>query len=229
MTARYLREEIILRYLILKLPGGTMKNVVYVFLSLGYLFLYACGSSGSTDPEPTETAAQACEKGITQYTSGNFTQALADFQRAVSLDDSYAYVLGYEGAGWCYIRLKNLTLADQNFVTAFTKSPDMDTTLSLSIGRSSIAIKNNDADTVIQLLAYKIDGTDAWTHHFDTTVTAIDIHLLLVEAYIMKNNIGTEAISAINARDAWGQVKKALQMNVANTDALRLRDYLRGI
>lgn len=204
-----------------------MRIIVRALLVAAFGMLCAC-SKGSSPTEPVQdTPAQSCQKGYTAYGANDFAGAITYFQKAVQSDASYVY--GYEGMGWSYLRLRNFTQADANFQTALTKNPDLSTTISLAVGRSSIAIKNNDPDTVLQQLAYKIDGTDTWVHRFDPKVTAVTLHVLLAEAYIMKDTLGSEAGSASNARDAWGQVKKALQLSASDADALRLQSYLRGL
>jgi hypothetical protein len=51
----------------------------------------------------------------------------------------------------------------------------------------------------------------------------------MAHAYIMQGIFGDETTSGVNAADAWGQVKKALELDPDDPEAVALQDSLRGM
>jgi len=189
--------------------------------------LSSCGGGSSSPSEPKPpTAAQLCATAWSNFQSGNFAGAVTSFQNAISTDSNYCEA--YIGLAYTYLRQDNFTGAKTQYATAKTKSPTADQNIAISVGISFVYVKENNAALVVTELSNKITGTDTFVLGNGTNVDAVDIHTLLGEAYIMQRNLGTESGSAINALDAWGQVKKALALRSTDAKALQMQAYLRG-
>ena len=90
---------------------------VYRRLALCVLIVFAgCESSGSgTDPVP---APSLVEEGWTAFEAGNFVNAKAKFEQAVT--DNPANSAAHNGLGWANMKLDNFTGAVTSFDNALT-------------------------------------------------------------------------------------------------------------
>ncbi len=203
------------------------KAYFYVAMALVLFVMASCGSDSSSPTEPNPpTAAELCATGWTQFESDNFTGAATSFQNAINTDSNYCEA--YIGLAITRIRQDNFTDAKTQLTTAKTKSPTTNQSIAISLGLSFVYVKENNATGIITELSGKITGTDTFDIGYGTGIDAVDIHNLLCEAYIMNRTLGTEGGSAMNALDAWGQVKKALALDGTDAKALQMQAYLRG-
>lgn len=187
-------------------------------------FINACSKNTVTPYIPT--AEELCQKGWAAYENGSFTEAAESFHNAIQTDDTYCE--GFIGLAITRLRQTNLTDAQLQFTIAKMKSPDETQSIAISVGLSFIYVVNNNADGIIAELSDKITGTDTFDIGYGTNINAVDIHNLLCEAYIMINVYGTESGSSINDLDAWGQLKKSMELDPNDTKAIDLQNYLRG-
>ena len=200
-----------------------MKKIGLLGFSVIVLFLFgACDQLFNNDP----TAADYCQKGWEQFQSGQFSNAAASFQRALDVDPDY--IDAYLGMALSRLRLDDFPGAKSALTTAKTKSPTYVQSIAISVIVSFVYVKENDAEGIVAELNNKINDTDDWTFGHGTAIDAVDIHNLLCEAYIMTRIYGSESSSAINALDAWGQVKKSLELDPLDNKALDLRAFLRS-
>ncbi len=200
---------------------------ILIFIVVFAFILVSCGGGSGSPSEPDDpTAAELCATGWTQFESDNFTGAATSFQDAITTDSNYCEA--YIGLAITRIRQDNFTDAKTQLTTAKTKSPTTNQSIAISLGLSFVYVKENNATGIITELSGKITGTDTFDIGYGTGIDAVDIHNLLCEAYIMNRTLGTEGGSAMNALDAWGQVKKALGLDGSDAKAIELQNYLRG-
>jgi len=197
------------------------------FLFFPLIFVFLLGSS-CTDPSesaPPTTAAGYCEQGWEAYRGGDYSTALSSFNAAIGMAGNWAE--GYIGKGWTYIRIEMFANAYSAFILGEEKLTSMD--LRLNVGMGMVGVAFNDYETIEMYLASFTTGTDNWSHNEDPDITAVDIHTLMAHAYIMQGIFGDETTSGVNAADAWGQVKKALELDPDDPEALALQASLRGM
>lgn len=207
--------------------------VVCVLVSMMFLLSSCGGGSDPVKPKPP-TAQQMAAEGWTAYTANDFATAVTKFDACIASYPSYADA--YAGAGWASLRNNNVATAKTYFTNGNTKSPTGDTLYMIRIGLASVTLLDNATpatigSTITTLLSTLVSISDSWVHPYDTKITALTLHNVLAEGYINRGSSywGTESGSAVNALDAWGQIKKTLALSAANAKALELRDYLRGV
>ncbi len=182
----------------------------------------ACGKSSSGPSEPT--AMELCNSGWSAYETAAYSDALSDFEDALDKDSDMAEA--YTGKGWTLIRQDLMSSAKTSLLTAINKSESTDYRNLIGIG--SIYIIENNGPSTVALLAPHVNIPNTWYHDHDEEITAVELHNLLAEGYIMTGVEGDESSSTVNALDAWGQVKKSLSMDNTDTKALELQAYLKG-
>ena len=185
------------------------------------LLTVSCGNPSESAP-PT-TAAGYCEQGWNAYRGGDYNLALNSFNAAIGMAGNWAE--GYIGKGWTYIRIELFGNAYSAFALGEEKLTSTDLRVNVGMGYVGVAL-DNDALITDYLASFTV-GTDSWTHNEDADVTAVDIHTLMAHAYILQGVYGDETASAVNAPDAWGQVKKALELDPDDPEAMALQSFLR--
>lgn len=207
-----------------------MKAYYWVIVFIGTLGIIGCGGGGTEPVKPSDLSKEEyVARGWSELIDGDYATALVNFNSAKSKDSSYAEA--YIGLGWVYLQTASLgpdsiSNAIQNLLDAKTKITGTD--LRINVALASVYNLQNNSTNMISELYPHITGTDSWVHPQLATVTAVDIHYLLAQAYILTGAIGSESGSAINDATAWGQIKKALALNSTDTKSLALRDALRS-
>jgi hypothetical protein len=194
----------------------------FFLLLFPLIFFVSCGFDSSTGTPPL-SAEEFCRQGWEYYENTEYIKAIDSFDAAIGLKDTWAE--GFIGKGWTYIRLNAWPNAYAALFLAEERLTAID--LRLNVGRAIVALFYNDHQTIVDLLSDHIQGTDHWVHNHDSSIDAVDLHNLLAEAYILQHNYGDETTSEVNELSAWGQVKKSLELNPADTKALELQSYLR--
>ena len=185
------------------------------------LLTTSCGNPSESAP-PT-TASGYCEQGWDAYRGGDYTLALNSFNAAIGMAGNWAE--GYIGKGWTYIRIELFGNAYSALALGEEKLTSTDLRINVGMGYVGAALDNDELIT--DYLASFTVGTDSWAHNEDPGVTAVDIHTLMAQAYILQAIYGDETASAVNAPDAWGQVKKALELDPDDPEAMALQSFLR--
>ena len=210
------------------------KVILFLVMSLVIMAtMNSCGSS-STTPDPGPTAAELTTAGWDLYASGDLTGAVAKFEECIASFPNHAEA--YAGAGWAALDDGLLADADSFFTTGNTKSPAGDSLYMIRIGLASITLLDNATPAtvgtaIVGYLSTIVSIPDTWVHPHNSKISAVDLHTLLAEGYIKRGSAyyGSEAGSASNALDAWGQVKKALAISASDDAALRLQNHLKGL
>jgi len=188
-------------------------------------FLLAISCSNPSESAPPTTAAGYCEQGWEAYRGGDFVLALNSFNAAIGMAGNRAE--GYIGKGWTYVRIEMFANAYSAFFLAEDKVTTTD--LRINVGMGYVGVALNDDALITDYLSSFTEGTDSWAHNEDPDVTAVDIHVLMAQAYMLQAVYGDETASAVNAPDAWGQVKKALELDPDDPEALALQSVLQEL
>lgn len=199
------------------------KIPLLLFDSLLLVFLLITSCANPSESAPPTTAAGYCEQGWEAYRGGDYSTALSSFNAAIGMAGNWAE--GYIGKGWTYVRIEMVANAYSAFALGEEKLTSTD--LRLNVGMGMVGVAFNDYETIEMYLASFTTGTDSWVHNEDPDITAVDIHTLMAHAYIMQGILGDETTSAVNGADAWGQVKKALELDPDDPEALSLQSSLR--
>lgn len=195
----------------------------FLFFPLIIITLLVSSCANPSENAPPTTASGYCEQGWEAYRGGDYSLALSSFNAAIGMAGNWAE--GYIGKGWTYIRVEMYANAYSALVLGEEKLTSTDLRINLGMGYVGEALGNDEL--IIDYLASFTVGTDSWSHTEDPDVTAVDIHTLMAQAYIMQGIYGDETASAVNAPDAWGQVKKALELDPDDPQALALQSSLR--
>lgn len=171
-----------------------------------------------------QTAADYCRIGWEQFHSNQFSGATESFQSALTVDPDY--IDAYLGLALSKLRLDDFPGVKSVLATAKPKSQSSAQFISISVILCFVYVQENNAEAIISELGIRISDSDEWTFGHETELNAVDIHNLMCEAYIMKGLFGSEHDSTVNALDAWGQVKKSLQLDPLDSKAIDLRTFL---
>lgn len=197
-----------------------MKKIIVVIVAIS-ITLISCKLGRTTKPSEEQlTDVQYCQRGWSAYSAGNYSSAVTNFLSAKNINGDY--IEAYVGLGWAYMQQANYSGAITEFAYAKTHLP---TDLRILVALAGLYIKDNNGTSAIAELVGYVSGTDTWVHPQDSRINAVDIHNLLAEGYIITNTLGTSGAS-LNALNAWGQVKKSLELNSNDAKAIELREYL---
>ncbi len=188
-----------------------LRHPFILFLILSVLIL-SCSSDSET---VSATAITHTQQGWIAYNSGDFTQALLNFERALNSDPEHADA--HNGVGWSHLSL-SLTVS-----------------LALDAFQNAVRYDSTNADAWIGLantlyLRYK-DTSD-----FGDAIKAIDNGLNADTKYLYRHDYYTNAeLFALKAscyfylgenQKAMQEIEKALQIDAANRTAIVLQDLL---
>ena len=201
-----------------------MKKVKLIVVTAVCMLILACGKSSSSNGPAEPTTLELCQSGWSAYDAAEYNDAAVYFTEALELDDGFSEA--YAGRGWACLRSDMLAEAETDFLDFFSTTQQTD--YRVLIGLGSIYVTENQGAAVTALLSSHMDIPDSWSHDHDPDITAIDLHNLLAEGFIMTGVEGDEATSGANDPDAWGQVKKSLSLNPTDAKALEIRSFLRG-
>lgn len=194
-----------------------MKNIRFcipfiLFLLLSLLIL-GCSSDSET---VSATAVTHTQQGWSAYNSGNYTQALLNFERALNSDPEYADA--HNGVGWSHLSL-SLTVS-----------------LALDAFRNAVRYDSSNADAWVGLantlyLRYK-DTSD-----FEDAIKAIDNALNADTKYLYRHDYYTNAeLYALKAscyfylgenQKAKQEIENTLQIDSGNKTAIVLQSLLK--
>ena len=158
-------------------------------LVVALAFALGCGGG---DTGPAESASSRTAEGWTLFGDGDYEDAVAKFERAIELDNSYAEA--YSGLGWCYANMNMLEEALDNFGRAIDGNPH-ETVLADAYAGSSPVYRDADtrpahfdsaaayADSALSIdRFYKFD--------YDTTFNWQDLHLIMAQSYFQLQEYG---------------------------------------
>ena len=153
-----------------------------IFLFLACLLCTACGRRkdsrnlmGSWD----ELASVVTEEGWTQYTAGEYAQALGQFGLAIEFNSDYADA--YNGQGWSYTRLDSLNEAIGCFDRAIEKGAEAPT--DALVGKAALCLRLADFDNAIDYANRVLEADSLYVFQHDPNVHWKTVHLILAQAY----------------------------------------------
>jgi len=124
----------------------------------------------------SHVAGDLTEDGWSVFESGDYVSARSFFLDAIDADDRYADA--YNGLGWCYARLDNITKSISNFKTAINKDAG------LLDSYAGLAIVDNNYGNAVSRAATVINTAPNYCFSHDTTVTIEDIYLCRAHAWV---------------------------------------------
>ena len=192
----------------------TTPHIIWVAILVSCLLMQ---SSCSDDSDPnTPSALSQMERGWSAYASGDYPQALLNFERAINFDETLADA--HNGVGWSHLSLSlNPPLAQEAF-------------------QNAVQLDASNADAWVGLanllyLRHK-DSTD-----FRSAIRAIDNALQADAQYLFRHDYYSNAdLYALKAacyyylgenQSARQEASKALQIDTTNRTAIVLQDLLK--
>ncbi len=195
-----------------------MTRQIYIVLSIFFLIfslLIQVGCSSDSD-NGASTALNHTQQGWRSYYSGNYTQALLSFERALNTDPEFGDA--HNGVGWSNLSLGlSLSLAQEGFQNAVRFDP--------SNGDAWVGLAN------VLYLRYK-DNSD-----FESAIRAIDNALQADAQYLYRHDYHSEAeLHALKAacyyylgknQHAKQEIEKVLKIDAKNRTVVVLQNLLK--
>ncbi len=153
---------------------------VFFVLILVNLLIFGCGGNGP-GPEPGPTPGELTSAGWAKFESGNYNDAINNFNSAIGVDVNYSEA--YCGLGWCYAMLSDDSLSAKNFETCLSfTNPDsiaLWAKAGLAFAYEAETLHNQAIDKAKEVLS----ADSSWKFSHDATCSASDLRLLLAECY----------------------------------------------
>ncbi len=192
---------------------GITKMLAILILVAALLTLSGCSSDSETD---TPTALNYTQKGWHAYNSGDYTQALLSFERALNFNAELADA--HNGVGWSHLSLSlTIPIAQEAFQNAVQ--------LDAANADAWVGLAN------VLYLRHK-EASD-----FSAAIRAIDNALQTDRQYLFRHDYHSNAeLYTLKAacyyylgekQDAKQEIAKALQIDSANGSALVLQKLLK--
>lgn len=159
---------------------------------LGFLlalaFVLGCGGGGDTGP--AESASSRTAEGWALFESGDYEGAIEKFERAITLDDSYADA--YNGLGWTYAALDYLSMSLESFGRAISEGGHSTVLTDCYAGSSPVyrdldsRPSNFDSAAVYASNALSLNRVYVFEH--DDGFDWHDLHLIMAQSYFALND-----------------------------------------
>lgn len=186
---------------------NTYKVVILSVFSL--LSLIGCSDDVDTD---TSSALHHTDQGWISYNSGNYTQALLNFERALNSDPEYADA--HNGVGWGQLSLSlSLTLVQESFQNAVRyDSANADAWIGLANVLYLRNKDNSDFTSAIRAIDNALDADETFLYRHDYKSIA-DIHALKAACYFYLGEIqrAGEELEKTDQIDGENRTVSALQ------------------
>lgn len=150
-----------------------MKQFIWILFAATALVTACGGGGGGKDKSPIDEGNQ-------QFSSGNFAAALATFEGAVASEGAPAAA----GAGWCLLRLDNITRADSFFAVAAA----LDTVVNAYAGWSFTGWGLNSPQAAIDRADVVLGYDAAYIFDLDTRITFEDLVWIQASSYLQLGN-----------------------------------------
>lgn len=188
------------------------KYVVMLISLLPILIQIGCSDDIDSD---TSSAIRHTEQGWISYNSGNYTQALLNFERALNSDPEYPDA--YNGVGWSQISLSlTLTLALESFQNAVRyDSSNADAWIGLATVLYLRNKDNSDFTSAIRAIDNALDADEAFLYRHDYKSIA-DIYAFKAACYFY---LGETEL-------AKEELENARQISAENRTVIVLQDLL---
>ncbi len=145
------------------------------------LLLTLIGCSGDIETD-TSSAIRHTEQGWISYNSGNYTQALLNFERALNSDPEYAEA--YNGVGWSQLSLAlTFSLAQESFQNAVRyDSSNADAWIGLANVLYLRNKDNSDFTSAIRAIDNALDADAQYLYRHDYQ-SIVEIYALKAACY----------------------------------------------
>ncbi len=149
--------------------------VLTAFIAIG------CGGDGSG---PQKSAEEHTEEGWEAFTLSDYSDALADFEEAITKDAEYAEA--YLGAGWANFQLKNMTEARDHFQTGRGNVADTSALLGdFHAALSFTYLELNQDSQCIACADSCIETHSQYSFGHRTTVNVTDLIVAKAKSYFL--------------------------------------------
>ena len=192
---------------------GITKMLAILILVAALLIQSGCSSDSETD---TPTALNYTQKGWSAYNSGDYTQALLSFERALNFNAELADA--HNGVGWSHLSLSlTIPIAQEAFQNAVQlDAANADAWVGLA---NVLYLRHKDASDFSAAIraidnALQTDGQYLFRHDYHSNA---ELYTLKAACYYY---LGEK-------QDAKQEIAKALQIDSANGSALVLQKLLK--
>ncbi len=112
------------------------------------------------------------------FEEANYDSAVVCFESARLINHNYADM--FTGLGWCYTKIESLLEAANEFSSAINLD---ELALDAYAGRSAVSLKLEYPFLAIEDALAILNTDSLYVFSHDTTVTCLDLHLILAECY----------------------------------------------
>ena len=185
----------------------------FILISLLILTHLAC--SNDTDSE-SSTTLRHTQIGWSAYNSGNFTQALLSFERALKTDPEFADA--HNGVGWSNLSLSlSLQFSQESFQNAVKIDP---TNGDAWVGLANVLYLRNknktDFESAIRAIENALQGDEQYLYRHDYFSKA-NLLALKAACYYYLGDIDKTR----------NEINKVLSLDVKNSTAIALQSLIR--
>ena len=192
--------------------NSRLFTVPSIFLIISLLFYMGCSNDISDEESVT---SDHLGQGWSAYNSGDFTQAILNFERALKADDELADA--HNGVGWSNLSLAlPLSLAQEAFQNAVRyESSNADAWIGLANVLYLRQKDNTDFESAIRAIdnAFQGDKRYLYRHDYDSDA---DLYVLKASCYYFLNEHQKSLL----------EIEKALKIEQDNTTAILLHQLI---
>lgn len=190
-----------------------LSRLRFTFIFLLILSHLAC--SNDTDSEQTTTLRHT-QIGWSAYNSGNFTQALLSFERALKVDPEFADA--HNGVGWANLSLSlSLQFSQESFQNAVKIDP---TNADAWVGLANVLYLRNknqtDFESAIRAIDNALQGDEQYLYRHDYFSKANLFALKAACYYYLRDN-----------DKAKNEINNTLSLDDKNSTAIALQSLIR--
>ena len=156
------------------------RIVIALLIVAAWISIPSCSFDSPTDQT---SATDLVTEGWKAYSARDYSTAASKFDAAITKDASL--VDAYNGSGWSNAKLDNLDLALTNFSIGLSKDS---TNLDILAGLAYVDNARKDYASSDASALEVLDTNPEWSFRADTTITGLDLRLLLAGNYFAEGS-----------------------------------------
>ena len=167
----------------------------FIFLIVVTLSFFSCEDNGG---EPEVTAEELISSGWIYFETGEYLNAIEDFNFAISKDASAFEA--YSGIGWSRIRLDMIGAAQTSFLTALDGNY---AGKELLAGLAAISLATEEYTTAIGYAESILNIDPDWIFEHDNSIDYKDVWLIVATAYFHEGDFAEVELAIQNIDSAY--------------------------